>query len=80
MGTWCDDYLRQLATTAVRVNSISEIVAMQAELLKHREPSTKVQPVAIATLEAQSGTAKHKMHAKQSLSSSRQPTLKGRVL
>lgn len=36
MGHWCDDYLRQLATNAVRVRALSEIATMQAELLKHR--------------------------------------------
>lgn len=44
MGHWCDDYLRQLATNAVRVRALSEIATIQAELLKHREPSAKAQP------------------------------------
>jgi hypothetical protein len=59
MGNWCDDYLRQLATNAVRVSAVSEIAAMQAELLKHREPPAKAQPAATATRKTASGTAKH---------------------
>lgn len=58
MGNWCDDYLRQLATTAVRVRVVSEIAAMQAELLKHREPPAEAQPVATETRKTASGTAK----------------------
>lgn len=30
----CDDYLRQLATTAVQVKTMAEIAAMQAQLLQ----------------------------------------------
>lgn len=65
MGHWCDDYLRQLATNAVRVSALSEIAAMQAELLKHREPPEKIQPAATATLETDSGTAEPEADAKR---------------
>ncbi len=44
MGQWCVDYLRQLATNAVRVRSITEIAAMQSELLKHRESLARTRP------------------------------------
>ena len=30
----CDDYLRQLATTAVHVKTVAEIATMQAQLLQ----------------------------------------------
>ncbi len=33
---YCDDYLRQLATTAVQVKTMAEIATMQAELIKQR--------------------------------------------
>ena len=34
MGDWCNEYLRQLATTAVQVRTLSNLATMQAELLK----------------------------------------------
>ncbi len=64
MGNWCDDYLRQLATNAVMVSALSEIAAMQAELLKRREPAVKAQPLATAPLETESGTAESEADVK----------------
>ena len=37
----CDDYLRQLATTAVQVKTVAEIATMQAQLLKQQSEKPK---------------------------------------
>jgi hypothetical protein len=37
----CDDYLRQLATTAVQVKTVAEIATMQAQLLKQQDEKPK---------------------------------------
>ena len=37
----CDDYLRQLATTAVQVKTVAEIATMQAQLLKQQNEKPK---------------------------------------
>lgn len=34
MGEWCNEYLRQLATTAAQVRTLSDLATRQAELLK----------------------------------------------
>lgn len=34
MGEWCNEYLRQLATTAAQVRTLSDLANQQAELLK----------------------------------------------
>ncbi|RKS28520.1 hypothetical protein BJ917_1402 [Pseudomonas sp. WPR_5_2] len=37
----CDDYLRQLATTAVQVKTVAEIATMQAQLLQKKDTQKK---------------------------------------
>lgn len=37
----CEDYLRQLATTAVQVKAVAEIASMQAQLLQRKSTQPK---------------------------------------
>ncbi len=37
----CEDYLRQLATTAVQVKTVAEIASMQAQLLQRKSTPPK---------------------------------------
>lgn len=39
MGEWCNEYLRQLATTAAQVRTLSDLATRQAELLKKSSES-----------------------------------------
>lgn len=38
----CEDYLRQLATTAVQVKAVAEIATMQAQLLQQKSTPPKL--------------------------------------
>lgn len=56
----CDDYLRQLATTAVQVQSIAQIATLQAQLLQERSaaspPEQKKKPAERTASGAKAGS------------------------